>query len=431
MGAGGIVFVKEKEEVTQQMNRKSFLCAAAALCAAPALAFPAPEITSVDVAATDGSRARVAVAYTLSEPAIVLADVVTNVTGTASGDEYASIGPDLQLTFTGDIGRKVEGGRRSFAWYAAKDWPSNRLEAVKIRLTAYPTNRPPPYLVVDLAADAAERYRYYASAAAIPGFPESDLYRTRKLVMKYIRAKNIPWTMGAVGETSNTDERSHEVRLRSNYWMGVFELTVGQHAWFSDGSAANKANHYPLCRAGSYNAIRGADNLYPAEPSPGSYLGLLHARTGIWFDLPTEAQWEYVAKAGHGCYMWGDGTPMSLANLTNGVGQAVIAVSGGALERAGSRRPNDWGIYDMMGNVREACLDWKQADVSWNSNGIANASGGYLADGVTAGSRRVMRGGYYASAWTSVRPACREDTAVPGNWTDGFGLRLVTSFGLE
>ena len=407
------------------------LCAASALLCATAWAFPAPKITNVVVEPTVGRKAKVNVTYSLSEPAIVLADVQTNVTGTAAGDEYASIGPELQVTFSGDVGHKVEAGSRGFVWNAATDWPSNRLPSVRVKLTAYPTNRPPPYLVVDLAADAAERYRYYASAEAIPGYPESDLYRTRKLVMKFIRAKDIPWTMGAIGEDNKTRESPHTVRLRSNYWIGVFELTVGQHAWFANGSATAKTNHYPLCRASAYNAIRGSGNLFPAEPAADSYLGRLHARTGIWFELPSEAQWEYAAKAGHGGHTWGNGTTMSLFNLTNGIGQAVCSVSGGALERAGSHLPNSWGLYDTMGNVREACLDWMQASVVWNTNGVPNANGEYLADGITAGSTRVIRGGYYATAWKDIRPSNREYSQDQVNWFDGFGLRLVTSFGLE
>ena len=280
--------------IEKRIDARWRLCAASALLCAAAWAFPAPKITNVVVTPVEGRKARVNVTYSLSEPAIVLADVQTNVTGTATGDEYASIGPELQVTFAGDVGHKVEAGSRSFVWNAATDWPSNQLKSVRVKLTAYPTNRPPPYLVVDLAADdAAERYRYYASAEAIPGYPESDLYRTRKLVMRFIRAKDIPWTMGAIGEDSKTRESPHTVRLRSNYWIGVFELTVGQHAWFSDGSATAKTNHFPLCRASAYNAIRGSGNLYPAEPAADSYLGRLHARTGIWFELPSEAQWEY------------------------------------------------------------------------------------------------------------------------------------------
>ncbi len=415
------------------LSRAATLFAAYALAGGAVWAFPAPKISNVAVAPSEGRRAKVDVTYSLSEPAIVLADVQTNVTGTASGDEYASIGPALQLTFTGDVGHKVEAGSRGFTWHAAKDWPSNRLESVRVKLTAYPTNRPPAYLVVDLAPDAAERYRYYASANAIPGYPDADVYRTQKLVMKFIRAKNIPWMMGSLAEASGTDrEHPHPVRLRSDYWMGVFEVTLGQLAWFTGGSASSKTNCLPLSNYCTYDMVRGSGSLYPAEPASGSYLGQLHAHTGIWFELPSEAQWEYAAKAGHGGYTWGNGTHMSLFNLTNGVGQAVIAVSSsGGAERVGSRLPNDFGLYDMMGNVREGCLDWLQDVIVWNTNGVPNANGEYCLDGVTAGTSRVVRGGYYNSAWSSVRPACRNDGQKPNLWIEAFGFRLVTSFGLE
>lgn len=405
----------------------------AAVCAVlgplAVFAFPAPQVSVESTSIKQGRNAKVTVNYHVTEPAIVLCDVMTN----GADGVYASIGPELQLTFTGDIGRKVERGAHSFTWNAAADWPSNQVTGVKVKLTAYPTNRPPPYLVVDLAPDAAERYRYYASADAIPGYPESDIYRTQKLVMRFIRAKNIPWTMGAMAEHKDyctVNEFTHEVRLRSNYWMAVFEMTVGQEAWFADGSSANKANTLPHIRF-PYNNVRGADNLYPAEPSETSLLGKLHLRTGIWFDLPTESQWEYAAKAGHGENLWGDGTEMTLFNLTNGIGQASCSYNGNAPERVGSHKPNDFGLYDMMGNVKEGCLDWYQADIRWNTNGVANANGAYLADGVTAGSTRVCRGNYHAAEVESIRPAYRYGNQNPNNYVSGFGYRVISMFGLE
>ena len=411
------------------------LSTAGCLLAAGALAFPAPKISNVVTAAGQGPKGRLTVNYTLSEDAIVLCDVLTNVTGTAEGDAYASIGAAHLTAFAGDIGHKVAAGNRSFEWMAGADWPSNKIDAaaVRVKLTAYPTNRPPQYLVVDLAPESAERVRYYASASDIPGFPESDLYRTQKLVMRFIRAKNIPWTMGAIAEGGDYESYAepHTVRLRSNYWMAVFEMTVGQHAWFADGSATAKTNHLPLCRFGTYNMVRGAGNLFPAVPAATSHLGLLKARTGIDFELPSEAQWEYAARAGHGENYWGDGTSMSLINLTNGVGQAVIKATGNKLERAGSRKPNDWGVYDMAGNVDEYCLDWRQKNIAWNTNGVPNAAGAFLADGVTAGTLRCVRGGYYSSDWDDVRPAYRYGGVNPSNYIEGTCYRVVSTFGFQ
>lgn len=408
-----------------------------------AMAFPSPKISAIQIESTKGLNARLTVNYTLSEPAIVLCDIVTNVTGTAEGDDFASIGPERLLTFSGDIGHKVEAGSgKSFVWYAGADWPSNKLDeaTMRVRLTAYPTNRPPDYLVVDLAKDAKERHRYYASAADIPGFPESDVYRTQKLVMRFIRAKNIPWTMGAFSENEKSDQRQcelpHTVRLRSNYWISVFEMTKGQYAHFA-GNAANQTNVMPLSNDAPFNAVRGASTLYPALPSDSSHLGKLYLRTGIRFDLPSEAQWEYAAKAGHGEHLWGDGTEMTEFNLTNGIGRAVykgVVDTIGKLQRPGSFKPNDWGLYDMMGNVCEYCLDWWQQDISWNSEGVVNADGENYADGSAVGGTayRVARGGYYSSDFLHIRPAYRYSAKVgPNNWTEGMGYRVVTEFGIK
>ena len=417
-----------KEVSMARMKMKAVACAVVCMSAA-AWAFPSPQLSGVTTSVKQGPRATVIVSYHVSEPAIVLCDVMTNVTD----DVYASIGPEHQLTFIGDVGRRVEAGDRRFTWKAGADWPSNQVSGIKVKLTAYPPNRPPPYLVVDLAPDTPERYRYYASADAIPGFPESDLYRTQKLVMKFIRAKNIPWTMGSYAESSTysaDNEHVHEVRLRSNYWMAVFEMTVGQKAWFTDGSATAKANTLPLCRESTYNTVRGTD-LYPAAPSETSYLGMLYNRTSIRFDLPSESQWEYAAKAGHGEGLWGDGTEMTEFNLTNGIGQAVYKYSEGVVTRVGSHKPNSWGLYDMMGSVKEGCLDWYQKDISWNTNGMVNANGANLADGTTAGTHRVCRGNYYSGAAGTIRPAYRYGSQKPNEYIDGFGWRVMTMFGLD
>lgn len=122
---------------------------------------------------------------------------------------------------------------------------------------------------------------------------------------------------------------------------------------------------------------------------------------------------------------------MTVFNLTNGIGQAVCTYTEGVATRVGSHKPNDFGLYDMMGNVKEGCLDWYQKDIRWNTNGIVNANGAYLADGVTEGANRVCRGNYYAAANEGIRPAYRYGSQKPNEYINGFGWRVMSMFGLE
>ena len=88
-------------------------------------------------------------------------------------------------------------------------------------------------------------------------------------------------------------------------------------------------------------------------------MGVLRAKAGMVFDLPTEAQWEYACRAG-------TTTAVNTGkNLTNGSSDpAMDEVAtyshnmGGNYSTVGSYLPNAWGLYDMHGNVAEWCLDW-------------------------------------------------------------------------
>ena len=130
----------------------------------------------------------------------------------------------------------------------------------------------------------------------------------------------------------------------------------------------------------SYDAIRGGGNGagWPASSAvdDSSFLGALRLKSGLGaLDLPTEAQWEYACRAGtttkysygdtaDGNYMWYKDNAM---NQTHSVG---------------TKPPNDWGLYDMHGNVIEWCLDWL-----W----LGGLSGGVDPRGSSSGSDRARR----------------------------------------
>ena len=173
------------------------------------------------------------------------------------------------------------------------------------------------------AAAQPNTQKYYPSADFVPGGVTNGLYKTTKLLMRKIMAKDVEWTMGSTTLETKRDatrEATHQVKLDGNYYIGVYEVTQAQWDLIQPGrpsyfnNAADRAMR-PVEQV-CYNEIRNADSSttadtaydWPADPNPNSFLGKLKTKTGTGFDLPSEAQWEFAARAGNGDTKWGDGS---------------------------------------------------------------------------------------------------------------------------
>ena len=285
--------------------------------------------------------------------------------------------------------------------------------------------------------------------------------------MRKIMAQGVEWTMGSAdGETLRVAaaEEPHAVTLTNNYYIGVFEVTQAQ--WKNIATNSSLAANFTVDGAmrpmekTSYNEIRNAADSatadpsydWPADPNPSSFLGLLRSKTGLDFDLPSEAQWEFAARAGNGSGFWNDGSEVqnlyrdtnldalgrNLHNNPTGESSTSaermdpsLAPENGGTAIVGSYTPSDWGLYDMHGNVWEWCLDYYQNDIT-DYGGKVNVHAtlhGYTISGVPA-SDRTLRGGCYRVTADQCRSAYRTGFG-PQNRTDHTGFRVVCTAGLR
>lgn len=448
------------------MNIKKLTAAALAAATSAALTAAVPEISGVTMA-QDVARL-VTITYTLADaPAVVTVDVQTN---NANG-VWASIGGEAVWNATGDVWKKVETGSHTITWRPDHSWPDHKIAAGGARavVTAWALDNTPDYMAVDVSAAAQQNTQtYYPAADFVPGGVTNGLYKTTKLLMRKIMAKDVTWTMGSTTlETKRLAARegTHQVKLDGNYYIGVYEVTQAQWdliqpsrlapSYFNNAADRAMRPVEQVC----YNEIRNSNNSmtadatynWPADPNPNSFLGKLRTKSGLDFDLPSDAQWEFAARAGNGDTKWGDGSGILNADndgnlnllgryerdggkVLSGKSYANPAQSCGAANGTaivGSYAPNAWGLYDMHGNVWEWCLDWYEDDITAHG-GKVNIDPATPANTLSgaSGSSCVIRGGGWNRVAGYCRPAFRNNYS-PSDRFNYIGFRVVCTAGLR
>jgi len=290
------------------------------------------------------------------------------------------------------------------------------------------------YLVIDLSGGPTAK-SYPHRYSEFPPDLNDDICRTTELWLR--RIPKGKFTMGSPDDETGreSDETRHEVTLTRDYYVGVFECT--QRQWqlvMGDRPSFFRNDAYYATRPVeqvSYEDIRGNSPTggagwpeYGNAVDSDSFMGRLRKRTGLLaFDLPTEAEWEYACRAGtttalnSGKDLTGTVECSNMADVGrywyNGVSEfSEYCTTDNGTAKAGTYRPNDWGLYDMHGNVYEWCLDWYG---DYPTEAVTDPQG------ASAGSVRVQRGG----SWYSIAQYCRSAYRSNGrpssrNSYDGF-----------
>jgi formylglycine-generating enzyme required for sulfatase activity len=212
------------------------------------------------------------------------------------------------------------------------------------------------------------------------------------------------------------DEAQVQVTLTRAFEVGVFPVT---QAFWQAVMGENPSNHQtgmdaprrPVETIDWFQAVRFCNAASMAHGLTEAYTkrrreGWCYNPDGPGFRLPTEAEWEYAARAGEAYRYAGGDDPDAVAwHAVN---------SARSTQPVGGKRPNAWGLHDMSGNVREWCFD------RW----IDRYGGGVDPLGKAASDTRVSRGSSYRSRPQDVRVAFRH-YCTPPNRSSDLGLRLV------
>jgi formylglycine-generating enzyme required for sulfatase activity len=230
----------------------------------------------------------------------------------------------------------------------------------------------------------------------------SSITLTNSIGMEFVKIPSGNFLMGCVEKDKScfeSEKPQHKVTISKSFYIGKFLVTQGQWTKVMDNNPSffKCGNNCPVGNMTWEEVDLFINNLNSLEK-------------GKNYRLPTEAEWEYASRAGtSSIYYWGDELNNDYLWYENNSGDNPHPV--------GWKKPNAFGLYDMIGNVWEWTQDWLDIKYYENSPSID-------PQGPLSGTDRVIRGGPYYLDGKGLRNSLRGRTS-PEKRNRFLGIRLV------
>lgn len=296
----------------------------------------------------------------------------------------ANIGGTATTIDGNAIGASASDGEHVATWTAPTGLRASDC-TMTARLIASDTPSGDDYMIVNLSTGAVTYEGLLASQDDSNNRYNTAEYKEGIMVLRKVprwtqrsslpNADALPADGYPTGDNTNYPDTNSEAKWATKraYYIGIFPVTQKQYenitgsnpAWYKDAETGNTVAHRPMEGNISWYQLRrptgdssdfaSTSKIPPVSSNTGTFFQRLNFKTGLYFDLPTAIMHEIALRAGTTTEF-----PYNAADYWDYVvcGRgSPTAVNRNKTMAVGSKKSNNWGLYDMIGNVRELLLD--------------------------------------------------------------------------
>ena len=323
------------------------------------------------------------------------------------------------------------------AFYQGMDLEPGRYQ-VEISAEGYETEK--QWVTLGAGEDKYLDINLKQASVVGSGYQEKKINNSLGMAFVYVEPGSFMMGSSASESGRDKDEKQHRVTLSKGFYMQSTEVTIGQWrrfvsdtgfqseaelqgwAWIYNGKKWEQKKGYYWDKTG-FSQNDNQPVTCVSWNDVQKYMGWLNRKEGTnRYRLPTEAEWEYAARAGSTtAFANGRITELKCGHDSNLDAMGwYCGNSNKQTHPVAQKQPNDWGLYDMHGNVWEWCQDWYDKD--YPTGNVTDPTG------PSSGSGRVGRGGSWSSGAGGCRSALRSGSR-PDARSSVLGFRLALSPG--